>query len=974
MASDIKALLVDVVNAVKDSEKLEAALTKVAKAKAEIAKTGSFADFKDAEKLERATKKLAEAKKVLAANEDLLNKKREEGIAISEEEWRINTALTNDTVRSEARLVQAARAVEEQEQKVTTALKLKNDQIRQNFLNNNALGKTYSALTGTLAKVTAGLTVGGLAWKATTRFMDTARLRTDLIIQSYRGLDPASDSISSLGRNLQKVAVDTYNLDKAVTGARVSAAMLGMDAGIVNEQFLTFSKIIGSKNPEDLRRLTESSLVMARALNISVGEATEFVTTRMQKYGGSAESAMLALRDMRDASDELNTTFGRTIIRGEDLAKTVLSITKESEIFAIDQTYVSNKLQENIVRLQSLGESYDYAFKRAKMFMEASTTKQPTWIKILTGQTLVKDMTASMKKGGIAFTKEFGRELDKAKPGLSAKVADIVKSDRDAFSKSRLIQELVEGTSVGMEYAEKQRADFIKQSGGNLSVIMSQFNLSSFEEADQLVKMTEESVKNREELNKKIHDSTQQYQAELEDINAKILAMEDLKAKKSSDFSEKKLSDLKKQRDAEETLIAQTTEGIKDKEHALSLEKSMEADLARRKSEQIKREKELVDLEKTRDVLRGKLKEQPDKATEDVIRGRLAAVEKQAKKVREDIAEGKGELRPEKKSEAIELQQATNKYLDEFKAGSILSGDYLKAAKEGLSTLSSIAAILGGILAWNITSSFFSSALTNVGTTIAATLGGSLLSSVKSVVGIKDIGSAASAVKTAAVGAGGEGVKGMAAATGKSLLSGPVLKDVSAGIGKLANLAYVGYEAYEALPKIKEAFEKGGPVDAALEALPTIGKVTGSFLGGALGGVVGGAAGTLALPGVGTAVGGLTGRGTGAYGGAKAGDYLGTMLKDYLKPLAGIPATPVTTDAVVQMKTQKADAAQQANQQMLQQVKAATTPPTPQVRGSTTPGSANNSASLGTLNPNGSVTLTIPNFMDVFASATAMSK
>lgn len=547
-ASDLQTIAA---NVSKGMEAAKSSLEDFAKAKMTALKAGDSTAYKQIQKLETATKNLiaaeeernkinqesSELRKEIAKLDEERAAKVQQFTKLGSKTSKEALKLKQDIARKEADIL-AKKGEYETKYLVLSEKALKSYQKNKRIINagleaearameakakataeyaakqkeafdNSRTGKVFNAMTGQVAGLAAKLSFAGLAYKAYARYEEASQTRTEIMIKSFQGLNDATeDSIQSttelssaqkgfwsttaqMASGLVKAAPKAYSFSKALQEVKVSAAIMGVDTAEASRVMIEFARIAGTKNPEALSRLSRGAIVVSKAMGIDTAEAVDFVNQRMNKFGGTAESSILALNAMRTETEKTNQAFGRTVLRGDDIVKVLGDISKRTDVYAIDQRLVSQVLRDTTTRLQSMGDSYDSAKDKAEVYTKAVTGEAPEWMKILSGQNIAKEMSDAMSKddSGATFMDKFGRDLDKAKPGLSAKIKEILNdSTRDQFSKQQLIQELTAQTSVGIGSMNKQIVNLSNTLGGQASyVVAKMFNTTQIQ-ADEMIK------------------------------------------------------------------------------------------------------------------------------------------------------------------------------------------------------------------------------------------------------------------------------------------------------------------------------------------------------------------------------------------------------------------------------------------------------------------------------------------------------
>lgn len=442
--------------------------------------------------------------KQMAANLRLIEAKAKLAEADKENKEAVQSGnnISEEAIENYERL---QKEVDKYENSITElrAAQIKADEAaRDNFRTNTVLGKAYSAVTGSLGRFTAGLAAGSLAMKAFNRFATAAQLRQDLFIKSYQSMDQLKHE------GLITAAYRANSFEQAIRAAQVTAIRFGVSVDEVVPTMERFSRITGSTNAAALGKMTEAAISVAKYLGVDVGEATEFISTRMEKFGGNVASAATELKYIRTFAERSNTAFTEmgkqvygvgsgiqvTVLRADDLSRALLGLARDQSIYALNQRFLVNTLSDTTRGLQSTGESYEFAQRAATDYVEAVTIKAPEWTKIVAGERLTREFQRAFKEGGDSgkkdFLDKFGKDLDAAKPGLSKKVMEILGpgGPKSFYAKSRLIQQLVQGTEAGMKTMNDIMLQMYEQSGQDLTVIAQQYFGGDFIKADAAVK------------------------------------------------------------------------------------------------------------------------------------------------------------------------------------------------------------------------------------------------------------------------------------------------------------------------------------------------------------------------------------------------------------------------------------------------------------------------------------------------------
>jgi hypothetical protein len=530
--ADITDILQSLTQNVSGLEGMNKALSEFNVLKKEALASGDAKAILQIENLTKAVLKLRAATKEQTELEAEYIEVQKEAIKNKEDDGKATEKITQklkknsaELARTEQVLTKATEGTTEAHKKSTAAMIANHEAMMDVWKSSTKLGKTYSALTSVLAKVTGGITAAVLAGKAWDSFVEGANLRQEMLIQQFQGFKDATtgtaESFSEAGLRaeamanaLRKVEADAIRMGVSVDGAR----------GVM----LDFSRIAGTTSPEDLQKLSSATITVARTMGMDLSEAVDFVRIRMDKFGGTGAGAVVALQNIREETESVNKMFGRTVVRADDVTRTLLDISRSTAMYAIDQRMVSGILRENIARLQSTGDSYDLASRKAAAFAGALTGDAPEFMKILAGQDISGQFQKVFKeglkkgkgKGKEAFLEKFGADLDAAAPGLANKVGDILeKMDKGAIgqhSGMRLIQELTSGTEAGMAAMNEQILTMGQGDQG--IVVLAKLFGKTHEEAAGMLEQAQQYKKRQKEINELVADP-KKLQALLKELN-----------------------------------------------------------------------------------------------------------------------------------------------------------------------------------------------------------------------------------------------------------------------------------------------------------------------------------------------------------------------------------------------------------------------------------------------------------------------
>jgi len=707
------------------------ALEDFSNAKTDALKAGDYNAVRQITELEKVTRKLAEAKlKEASATETLLKLRAKSG-KLTKDEIKLYTEAESvifDLVDAQDELKNKQVDLATARKKARSALLASSRALKENLKDTTALGKAYSVMGSGLSKVTAGLTVGGLAMKAWNRFTEGAEIRQQIMIQNFRGFADgakvAGESVGEMAKRYTDAISKNDDMAKALITARSAAIKMGVPVEQMNETMVQFARITGSDNPAALGKLSAAAATVSRTLGISMPEAVDFVQQRMDKFGGTAASAIIGLNNIRTATEDVNKMFGRTMVRGDDVARTLLDISRSTNVYAIDQRMVSSLLRENITRLQAAGDSYELAARKARLFAEATAGGDaPAWMKIIVGGKLTKAMKGAFGKiatdGGKEWEDKFGESLDNASPGLSEKVKDVLgDKNMGSFTKFKVIQDLTKGTTVGARMMAEEFANLANQQNG-IAVLAVQMGKTE-EEIRGILAVSNNLIKTETEVDRLITMKPGKLQKELK-VSKEIAAL--MTDQNTSLFQRREM--MKKVLETQALSEAQTKietdqierqEKMKKKKETAGkhieiykeeIKHIVEDKTFQETSERIaETQKELAAMA-SNDPAREGLKEQLKKDMESIKIQKETLMTNRAlmRAAEETIAQQAGKGDEDKESASV-MEQLTDESIKEFDAYSQLT---LKGVRSTIEELSSIKNIVAATLLWHMGGKFANS-------------------------------------------------------------------------------------------------------------------------------------------------------------------------------------------------------------------------------------------------------------------------
>ncbi len=642
-------------------------------------------------------------------------------------------------------------------------------------------------------------------------------------VQDVVDISVTSGSFLGMSGNFDK---DFATLGKAavaygtnLTKVAFEMGKLGISTEEGSAAFKEFSQITSmkdglAKQADQMKDLTVATGYLSKALNVSLGDATDYVVESQLKFGRSGAQSAQVMQSIRDQTEKMNSGMATTIVRGRDVTKVLFDITRESQSGAQDQELMAKMITKNLVALQSQGANYEQALKGASTYVKKLTTEAPDWTRILAGRDLFQTIKkATDSNGGIGGA--LSAQLEKAKPGLTAQVQAIMKdTSKSQYTKERLVQGLLQDTSVGLSAMEKQLNKLISQGGEQAAqVIQSVYGIS-----DPILQ------------NQMIDQAKMGQQAEERAEKFKTLTAQQLKDQYG--------------------LTEDAADYYKDEANHAKLKEMIEKSITEEHKKQLGISNDQIEAKKKDriDALQAAIAEAEKKgqtAKANLLRGDLSDLQGNGEKL-------KAAAKAEEKKRA-----AAN-----FMTGGDFQG-VMQALQSGVGKIVTGIASLGLILLANYKQY---SELRHIREILAKTNGDTFGGSGGTGTGLWKAFKGAGGAKRVVQAIKGGGLRGGLKASSR-LLKGTLsglkggmsgLKGISHAVGKLAGPI-------------------SGLVDFGLNVASGegVGRSALKAVGSGVGGVLGGIGGTALLPGVGTAAGGMAGSYAGDWLGGKLADMFG---------------------------------------------------------------------------------------------------
>jgi hypothetical protein len=494
-----------------------AASETISQAAENMSKASSIAE-KFFEQSLAATGKQAEALNLMAMNYDKIAKQNAELLKINKELQALDLKRV-ETKKEEEKLQRKLADLADKDDAVSKAKKTKleqqlaikkqeYEQTRQDLaLKRNAaieaeraansqmkaieqMGKTQGIVGKMfeLGKSQMGQYVAGVISVAAA-VRNLAKLSQDVLDVSVLSGNYAALNTGTLG-----LVASAAKFQMGMAEARIGLRFLGFSAEEVNASYKELSQTVSGfdgslAKAEETGKLTETTGRLARVLGVSLPEATQYMIDMSQKFNATQGQTAAAMYDIYDKAKKYNNAGAGTVMITRDITKVMFDLARESKGAAVDQQFLADKLTSNVLGLQAQGRNYKEALGQAALYVKKMSTEAPPWAKIFAGRELEKQMAGVTEAGTDAMSKK----LEEARPGLSKRIFDIMSSGDDPIMKQRLLQEALEGTSIGFNAMEKVVGDLVDRLGPKAKIALQQMYGVTATEADSMVKQLEVS-------------------------------------------------------------------------------------------------------------------------------------------------------------------------------------------------------------------------------------------------------------------------------------------------------------------------------------------------------------------------------------------------------------------------------------------------------------------------------------------------
>ena len=412
----------------------------------------------DYAKVAKILKEIAKVTLEQLKAEETLGKEKKKHLELLEEEKK----LEKDGVKGNEQKLKFTKQQIKDQEKVIAQANIQLDTTKKQSAEQQKLmgqiakdGKIMEGLGSKFTKLLGAERI----YAAMRKMGEAARDVADISIQSGSFLGMTGN----IGDDMAAIGAQTLRYGRDVSIAQSQLMLLGISQEEVNQSFKSFSKISGGST-ERMKDLTLAAGSLGKLLGLSATEATDFFIEAQLKFGRTATQSAQTMQQLQKSVENANKGLRQQVVNGRDVAKVLMDISKESDAAAQDQGFLGQMLTSNLVHLQQQGMNYQQALKGATTYIEALTTKAPNWTRIMAG----KDLLKQAREMGPAFVKE----LEKAQPGLAAKIKGIAGSTMGEFQKEKLIQKMLEGTGVGISAMDKQMRELIRNAGEGASTVI----------------------------------------------------------------------------------------------------------------------------------------------------------------------------------------------------------------------------------------------------------------------------------------------------------------------------------------------------------------------------------------------------------------------------------------------------------------------------------------------------------------------
>lgn len=430
--------------------------------------------IKMATMLDKIAKQQAEVVKINTELQDLESKRlklqkemADLGDKATDEQKKQLQQLREEVTMKKSAAIEAKKAAVEQSQLIEKMSKQQ-----------GVLGKMFEASKTQMFQYLAGVAT-----------LSAALTNMAKVTQDVLDVSALSGNYAALQDGVTGVIKSAYMFQKGMAESRVGLRFLGYSADEVNSSFkelsVTASKVGGKLDTEGVAQLTTVTGRLARMLGVSLPEATQYMITMQQRFGASTSATAETMLGIYVATDKYNKEAGRTVIVGRDLTKVMFDLSRETKGAALDQQFLSQTLQANLLQLQAQGRNYSEALEQSSLFVKKMSAEAPDWTKILAGRELRKQFASAAD-----ITPEMTAQLERARPGLTQRIKEILNSPVDEFTKQRKLQEALSGTQVGFESMGKGVSQLIDRLGDKANIALQQIYGINATEADALITQT----------------------------------------------------------------------------------------------------------------------------------------------------------------------------------------------------------------------------------------------------------------------------------------------------------------------------------------------------------------------------------------------------------------------------------------------------------------------------------------------------
>ena len=472
-----------------------------------------FADY-----VQQGGQKFADSAKVMAGVYEKIAAEQANSVELMKE-----MAELSDEIRDKAKELDKLRKSENEDDKKKaaaltkelTTLRMENEEKKKGLELSQKEIKAVQDQLKEMMKVKTSVTELGKEISKTTKGWAEHLSSADALKNAFKGIAKASQDFADIqiqsgsykgmtgdiANDLKVAGPEIIKTSAYMTEAQVKMAAFGYSAEEAGETFKKFSTL--TMDPGRMEQMSSATAGLSKMLGVSLADSVQFVTDQQLKYNQTAEQSAAVLNNVYEQTKNYNAAAGMQVMRGRDVVKVMFDISAEGKMIAQDQVALEKMISSNLIKLQAQGQNYQEALAGAGMYVKKLTTEAPEWTKIMAGKDLLnqmdqmKDLTV---KGVDATTDAMSDQLDAASPGLAKRVQDLRKQISegtiDRYSGERMMQDMLQGTQVGMKAMQEQ---FSKVAAHGVQAVKAVYGVSEME-AQRMIDQNKAAMKVTKDL------------------------------------------------------------------------------------------------------------------------------------------------------------------------------------------------------------------------------------------------------------------------------------------------------------------------------------------------------------------------------------------------------------------------------------------------------------------------------------------